>query len=309
MNIKIGIAAIGYYIPDLRIDNIKDSARFGMSPEFVNDKIGFTRLAKKNPAQESSDLAYLAVIDLESKSSFFRKDVECLVVVSQNPDGYGIPHTSAILHNKLGLSSKCIVFDISLGCSGFVHGLSIIKSFMEVNGLRLGLLVTADPYSKVMNYDDKDTFPLFGDGASASLLTDDPILVPGVFDFGTCSDLYNAITVESTGFLRMNGRAVFNFASIEIPKSIERALLLNNVQYQTIDALVLHQGSKYVADIISKKAGMESKSVFCSAEYGNTVSSSIPIAISSLDLNVKCFIASGFGVGLSWATTIFWRIK
>lgn len=305
----IGISAIGVYVPESRIDNVKDSERFGMEPAFVTDKIGFRRIARKDSSQETSDLAVLAVEDLEGRRPFARDSVQCLVLVTQNPDGHGIPHTSAVLHRKLGLAPSCVVFDISLGCSGYVHGLSVIKAFMDANGFDVGLLVTADPYSKVIHPDDRDTFPLFGDGATATLLTRDPAWTMGRFDFGTRSAAGDAITVAPAGHLHMNGRAVFNFAAVEVPKSIERALALNELPRGDVGALVLHQGSKYIADTISKKLGMESAAVFCSADYGNTVSSSIPMAINGLDPDVKTAVISGFGVGLSWATTVLRRKK
>jgi 3-oxoacyl-[acyl-carrier-protein] synthase-3 len=286
----IGITAIGVYVPELRIDNVKDSERFGMDPAFVTDKIGFRRIAKKDESQETSDLAVLAVEDLEKKHPFARDSVECLVLVTQNPDGHGIPHTSAVLHRKLGLGPSCVVFDISLGCSGYVHGLSVIKAFMEANAFQVGLLVTSDPYSKVIDHDDRDTFPLFGDGATATLLTEDPAWTLGRFDFGTRSATGDAITVTPAGQLHMIGRAVFNFAAVEVPKSIERALQANDLRREDLHALVLHQGSKYIADTIAKKLGMEQITVFCSADYGNTVSSSIPLAISVVDPGVKSMI-------------------
>ena len=175
----IGIKAIGTYLPEARTSNFDRMNKFGMTESFVKHKIGFTEVAIKAPEQETSDLCVKAWKDLQQNHPVTPDDIDCVIVCTQNPDGKGLPHTSAILHEKLSLSLSCAVFDISLGCSGYVYGLSVIKSFMEANGFRKGLLFTADPYSKVMDHDDKKTATLFGDGATVTLLTEDP-----VFDFG-----------------------------------------------------------------------------------------------------------------------------
>ena len=119
--------------------------------------------------------------------------IDCLVVVTQNPDGDGLPHTSAIVHAKLNLKTSCAVFDISLGCSGYVYSLSIIKSFMESNSLKNGLLFTCDPYSKIIDINDKNTSMLFGDAATVTMMNTKPKLLLDKFIFATSG-------IEDSGF-------------------------------------------------------------------------------------------------------------
>src|SRR3546814_2884839 len=111
-------------------------------------------------------------------------EIQVLVVVTQNPDN-NLPHVAAQVHGKAALPEQCAAFDVSLGCSGYVYGLSIITSFMAVNGFERGVLITADPYSKIVDKNDKNTRLLFGDAATATLISNEPLLVAGPFSFGT----------------------------------------------------------------------------------------------------------------------------
>src|SRR6185437_3685113 len=145
-----------------------------------------------------------------------------LVVVTQNPDR-NIPHVSAQLHGRAGLSESCAVFDISLGCSGYVYGLAIVKSFMQAQGLRSGVLITADPYSKIIDPADRNTVLLFGDAATATLIADDPVWTLEAFSFGSRGKDWPAIRTEAGKFV-MNGRGVFNFAATTVPNDITAML-------------------------------------------------------------------------------------
>jgi 3-oxoacyl-[acyl-carrier-protein] synthase-3 len=231
------------------------------------------------------------------------------VLVTQNPDGQGLPHTSAILHGKLGLSPRCFAFDISLGCSGFVAGLAAIKGFMDVAGLKKGLLVTADPYSKVIDPEDRNTVLLFGDGAAATLISDTPVWEIGAFDCGTLGKSWEALVVRENGKLEMNGRAVFDFSAMQVPPSLAPALEANGMTVDDVDLAILHPGSKYIVDTVAKRAKLSN--VARGAEnYGNTVSSSIPLLLENVSPEkVPRVLVSGFGVGLGWATTVLRSVK
>jgi 3-oxoacyl-[acyl-carrier-protein] synthase III len=306
---NIGIKAVSLYRPKNRINNFDQKDRWGLSDDFINNKIGNLSLAKKSPNDKTTDIAKLAVEDLFNKNKLLNKKVQCLILVTQNPDDSGLPHSSAILHKKLKLSENCAVFDISLGCSGYVHGLGIAKGFMESQGFNNGILVTADPYSEIIDSDDRDTAMLFGDGASATWLSSNPVWEIGLCDFGTKSDMNKALSVID-GRLNMKGREVFNFAATYIPKSIESILLKSNLTMSDIDLVLLHQGSRFIVETLSRRIGSVGKTPFLSAKYGNTVSSSIPMMLVDCELkNVNRILLSGFGVGLAWATCILTRNK
>jgi len=306
----IGIKAIGTYLPEARTSNFDRMNKFGMTESFVKHKIGFTEVAIKAPEHETSDLCVKAWEDLQENHPVTPDDIDCVIVCTQNPDGKGLPHTSAILHEKLSLRLSCAVFDISLGCSGYVYGLSVIKSFMEENEFKCGLLFTADPYSKVMNNDDKKTATLFGDGATVTLLDDKPVFECGKFVFGSDGCKKEGIIVKEDGQLYMNGRAVFTFTVRVVPDNIRDMLKKNSIPLENVDSFILHQGSLHIVNSIADSLGVSrERCPFHSAEYGNTVSSSVPMVLSrEFDKQeMKVAVLSGFGVGLSWASTMLFR--
>ncbi|WP_367156085.1 ketoacyl-ACP synthase III [Methylomonas sp. HYX-M1] len=306
----IGIQAIGTYIPVQRIDNRERLSQFAVDESFLHDKIGMLRLAVKAADEETSDLCCKAFADLQRKVLFDSDEIQCIVVCTQNPDGRGLPHTSANVHGKLGLSDSCAAFDISLGCSGFVYGLSVIQAFMQANGFEKGILFTADPYSKIIDAQDKNTSLLFGDGATATLIGGRPLWQSGRFVFGSRGCESSAIQVEENGKLAMNGRGVFSFSATEVPSSIRRALSDNNLTENDVDCYLLHQGSRYIVDTIAKKLGVAPDKVpFGAADYGNTVSSSIPLLLNESAADHRIVVVAGFGVGLSWASTVLFKTE
>lgn len=305
----IGIQAIGVYIPAGRIDNRQRIMQFGVDEAFLEDKTGMLRLAVRTQNEETSDLCCEAFSDLQNKSRLGANEVECIIVCTQNPDGRGLPHTSAIVHAKLGLPETCAAFDISLGCSGFVYGLSIIQGFMQANGFRKGVLFTADPYSKIIDERDRNTSLLFGDAATATLISDAPVWRTGKFLFGSRGGESASIQIgRSSGKLSMNGRAVFSFSATVVPKNIIAMLAANHLAIEDIDCFAMHQGSRYLIDTIKKKLGVaEEKVPFVAADYGNTVSSSIPLLLNVIQPDFRCAVIAGFGVGLSWASTVLFK--
>ncbi|WP_078120126.1 ketoacyl-ACP synthase III [Thiosocius teredinicola] len=301
----IGIQDIGIYIPEKKVDNLTRLSEFETDEAFIREKTGMLQVAHKSDDQETSDLGIAALADLVARTGLELDEIQCLVVCTQNPDGHGLPHTSAIVHGKAGLSRDCAVFDVSLGCSGYVYGLSIMKGFMEVNGYNKGVLITADPYSKVVDENDKNTALLFGDGATATLLSDKPKWNIGKFLFGSDGKHAGAIEVDDTGELHMDGRGVFNFTATVVPKNIRDTLMSNEVDVDEIDLFVLHQGSRYIRDTLVKRLKVAPEKVpFAANAYGNTVSSSIPMILADVDHDVPRILISGFGVGLSWGSCV-----
>jgi len=304
----LGIEEIGTYLPAGRISNYDRKDQFGIDDFFIEEKIGVRRVSVKGPEEETSDLCIRAFEDLQRRTSVNKEEIEALVVVTQNPD-HNIPHTSAIVHGKLGLPANCAAFDISLGCSGFVYALTIFQSFMAANGLTRGLLFTADPYSKVVDPQDKNTTLLFGDGSAVTLISSAPRLVAGRFTFGTLGSEYEKLICKD-GTLFMNGRAVFNFAAKVIPDDLRRMAAKNGVDLEEIDRFLIHQGSKIIVDTIASKLSLPAEKVpYSTGDYGNTVSSTIPILLQDeLGGAARTIAICGFGVGLSWASGLLRRV-
>jgi 3-oxoacyl-[acyl-carrier-protein] synthase-3 len=295
------------------IDNRLRISEFDIDERFLLDKIGVAQVSRKEADADTSTLAIAALRKLLATGFVDRGDIDCLVVCTQNPDAGGIPHVSAIVHGELGLPESCACFDIGLGCSGYVYGLSIVCGFMQQNSLRNGVLVTADPYSKIVDPSDRNTALLFGDAATATLLDAHGSWVPGKFAFFSRGSDRDALIVID-GRLRMNGRAVFNFSATTVPEQIDGLLAACSIRKDEVDRYFLHQGSRFIVDTICRRMSLNPAQVPLGLEsQGNTVSSSIPLLLASYvnadhagNLDAR-YVLSGFGVGLSAATTILNR--
>jgi len=314
----IGIGAIGCYVPEGRIANRDRLEEFGVTERFIESKLGFRQLARRAEGEETSDLCVKAVAALRAEPAAAQSPdgigaIECLFLCTQNPDGGGLPHTSAIVHEKLGLPAACACLDISLGCSGFVHSLVVARAFMEANGMSNGLLLTADPYSKIVDHHDRNTAMIFGDGACATWLTDirpgQALLAPVRARFHTEGHRHRALQ-NRDGVLHMDGRAVFNFSATAVPVEIAGLLDQAGLDKDDIDLYLLHQGSRYIVDTIRSRLKLdESRVPLALADCGNTVSSSIPMMLRAVvrDESVGRIVLSGFGVGLAVATCLLER--
>lgn len=304
----IGIKAIASYLPKKGIDNYEQAKKFGETDKFILNKIGAVSLPRKEKKQETSDLAEQAVLNLLEQNPQLNKktDIDALIVVTQNPDDEGLPQTSAILQRKLNLPISVAAFDVSLGCSGFVYGLFILKGFLEASRFNNGILVTSDPYSKILDKNDRTTSLLFGDAATATWLGEDPKWLLDAVSYGTDGSGSEHLKVNNK-HLFMNGRQIFNFAATQVEPHIRQLLQRENLDSEDIDLYCLHQGSAAIVDVISKRFdNVSQRFVKDMTNTGNTVSSSIPLLLEKVSSkkNIHRVLISGFGVGLSIATAI-----
>ena len=306
----IGIQEIASYIPQGRISNYARKELFKIDDTFIEKKIGVKRVSLREAGEDTSDLCLKAYEKLLQKTSIDPSEIEVVTVVTQNPDT-NIPHTSAIVHGRLGLAERCAAFDISLGCSGYVYGLSILQAFMKENGFTKGLLFTADPYSKIVDKNDKNTALLFGDAATATLISDRAVYALQDITFGTLGKRYGDIMCAD-GTLSMNGRGIFDFAAKYIPDDIRSLLARNGLHTEDIGRFVFHQGSRFIVDTLTKRLSLDRQRVaYDIYEYGNTVSSSIPIILEKEIAGHRSdtIVVSGFGVGLSWSSGILRKVR
>lgn len=301
----VRITAIGSYVPDRRESNIDRLSAFGVDEHFLYSKLGIVTRAVKDATDDTSDLCVKAFADLAAHDAIDIARVQLCCVVTQNPDRK-IPHTAAILHQKLGLPRSCMTFDISQGCSGYTCGIAIVSALMDRLGLERALLFTCDPYSKVVDRQDKNTAMIFGDAAAVSYLSRRGAgyaLIDA--EFGTAPGTASCLVAD--GALRMDGAAVLTNAAREVPASIRKLLDSNRKTIADVDLFLLHPGSKRVVDVIRKELALDaSKAPFAIAEYGNTVSSSIPLMLKQhvRERRHRRLLLSGFGVGFSWGSCL-----
>lgn len=307
-----GIQQIGVFVPNDAVDVYQLGEKLDADAGFIQSKLGFDRLRRKAAGQECSDLCVKAFEDLSGRTEFDLTSVDCVVVVTQNPDGVGLPHASAVVHHKLGLPAGIACFDISLGCTGYVHGLSVICGFLQQNQMQSGLLFTSDPYSRVIDMNDRDTAMLFGDAASCTLISDKPAFLLGESVFCTGSRFSDAIKICSDdNSLKMHGNQVFRFVAKTVPKQIQECLAKNGLTAGYTDLFLVHQGSRYIVETLAGALDLPAgKMPFDASNVGNTVSTTLPLMLKDYvppESEVNTVLLSGFGVGLSSAATVIKR--
>lgn len=283
----------------------------------------------------TSDLCFEAAEKLIKDLDWNKDEIEILVFVSQTAD-FILPVTSAILQNKLGLSNKCIAFDVPLGCSGYVYGISIISGMMKSIGLKKGLLLVGDTSSKLISKKDKSILPLFGDAGSATAFQFDLNASKIQFDLGTDGSGFESIIIHDGGSrnqfnheslncksisdniarnsceLVLEGMDVFSFGISQAPLTVKKLLETYEIDKEEINFYVFHQANMMMNKMIVKKLKInEEKVPYSLKKFGNTSSATIPLTIVT-ELKDKIIgndldiIICGFGVGLSWGTA---RIK
>lgn len=314
------ILSTEYYLPEGVITNafLKDSC--GADPEFLEKKIGIRERRISRPDEPTSEMAYRAAKKLFENNSVDPDTIDLVIVCTQNPD-YKLPTTACLVHEKLKLRKNCPAFDINLGCSGFLYSALTAGSYIQAGHAKNALIIMADEYSKIIDYHDKATATLFGDAASASLLTacrDGA----GFVDFENGTDGSGAMNLvafnsgvvkqpDKPAALFMNGREVFKFAISVVPDSCAKILDRRYLRVDQIKYCVFHQANAYMLGEIKKKMGLtDEQMVIDMDKYGNTVSSTIPIAFKNLLDGKKLapgdnVLFCGFGVGLSWSTALY----
>lgn len=309
-NSRPRLKAIGIYMPERRESNWEKAEQLGFARDFLEHKLGVVQRSIKAPGETNSDLCVRAFDDLRQKTTLPIEKIQLLVVVTQHPE-FKVPHAAAVVHNRLGLAKHCMTFDVAQGCAGFTHGLTIVCGVMVASRLDHAVLITCDPYSDKVDPQDKDTALLFGDASTATYFTRSG---PGYelvdSNFGTLPDSFRCLLFEDC--LKMDGGAVFKHAVQEAPPSLQELLSRNGLSPGDIDLFLLHQGSKYLVEYVARKMRVPvEKAPFEAANYGNTVSSSIPLMLQKhIDAGVLERIAlSGFGVGFTWGNNLLQRIK
>lgn len=281
--------------------------------------------------QCASDLCIAAAEELLARLAWDKSSVQALVMITQTGD-HPVPATAIIVQHKLGLPTSCAAFDINLGCSSYPYGLAVLGSMMRTLGLRRAVLLVGDVSTRLCSYNDKSSWPLFGDAGSATALEVDDAAAPMHFDLNSDGSGKDAIIVEAGGLaarnpagadtfaetelapgiarhasnLQLKGADIFSFAISAVPPSIRRVLDRAGWELDSIDHVVLHQANKMINDFIRKKLGYPAdKALSTLKDYGNTSSVSIPLTLCAGANRLQAggrVLLSGFGVGLSWAS-------
>jgi 3-oxoacyl-[acyl-carrier-protein] synthase-3 len=335
---NVYLKAISYHLPIETITNEKISKEFPeWNVEKISSKTGISKRHVCSKDEFASDLGFVAAEKLFSEYNIDKNNIDFLLYCTQSPD-YFIPTTACILQDRLKLNTNIGALDFNLGCSGYVYGLSLAKGLIIGGMAKNVLLITSETYSKFIHIKDKSNKTIFGDASAATLISDEPGNIEICdFVFGTDGKGAENLIVKNGGIrnlhkigidyidefgntrndnnLYMNGSEIFNFTSESIPKLTLNILKKIGKELNNIDLFIFHQANKYMLNHIRKKIGITEDKFFISMEQcGNTVSSTIPIAICEAVKEGKfntienCLL-EGFGVGYSWAACYLKIIK
>lgn len=311
MTKEVWIRSIGTTVGRKTVDNHEQAASYRKEAEFVHSRLGAIELPEASPDETAISLAKEACIASIQKGNVDPSDIGMLIFVSQNPDFGGLPHNSAVLQGELGLPTSAVCFDVGLGCSGFVYGLSIVDAMLRSLNTEHALLVTSDQYRKHLLPGDGNTQLLFGDGAAATLISSEPgdgFCYRGA-RLGTDGTKFKGLMRASDG-ISMSGRAIYGFSRKVVPAEISKFLDQSGLTKDDINCFLLHQGSRAIVEEIANELRLPPGKVPIMLEKtGNTVSSSIPFMLETLlhHPSAKRVLLAGFGVGLSWGIALLER--
>ena len=325
------IRKIEYYFPELILSNKDLEKEF---PEWDAEKIeNKTGIRERHIVAENETALDLGFESAEKVlQTYDRKKIDFLLLCTQSPDYY-LPTSACILQDKLGLRSDIGAFDYNLGCSGFIYGLAMAKSFIKTGISDSVLLITSETYTKHIYPKDKSNKTIFGDGAAATIIEKSD--EEGIFEFslGTDGSGYKNLIVPNGGLrnrydinakeiddgsgsirtennLYMNGPEIFNFTIKAVPVVVNQCLEKNKTNLDEINYVIFHQANLFMIEYLRKKIKIPKEKFYIDMLYtGNTVSATIPIALKNcIDSGVvkkgDKILLVGYGVGYSWGATI-----
>ncbi len=319
-----GILGTGFYVPEKIMTNADLEKIVETSDEWIVERTGIKerRIAEDN--QPMSDLALRAAKDALADAGVAAEDLDLIIVATLTSDRI-IPSTACMIQNLLG-ANHAAAFDLSAACSGFAYAASVAAQFIETGAYKKALVIGAETLSKYINWEDRNTCVLFGDGAGAAVLGQ---VEEGYgilsFDLGSDGSGGDAIQIPSSGSLmpvskesidqklnliHMNGRDVFKFAVKAMGKTVKNSLAKIDMPQEKIDWLVPHQANIRIIESAAKRLSMPMDKVIVNIhKYGNMSAACIPIALAEAAAAKRfkkgdIIALSGFGAGLTWASCI-----
>ncbi|MCC7084167.1 MAG: ketoacyl-ACP synthase III [Pirellulales bacterium] len=320
----VQIVGVGSYVPEVVVRN-EDLAKYGCDPEWIIQRTGIRERRHAPPEMSTSDLAVAAARRAIDRAGAAVYDIDLIVLGTFTPD-LPIPSTATQIQHKLG--ARCAAFDVSAACAGFAYALVTGAQFVGTGCSKLALIVGADCNSRIVQPHDHKTYPLFGDGAGAVLVTrgaDDQGLIS--FAIGADGAGEEMLCMKAGGsrnptsaetvqrgehFMRMDGRPVFKWAVRLIAQSIRDVLENASLTTADVDLVLLHQANIRIIDAAAEELGFDRRKVFANLErYGNTSAGSIPLALDEAIQQGRVqrgdnILICGFGAGLAWGTAL-WR--
>lgn len=308
---SIYISSIGCYVPKKIVTNDDLAQTVDTSDEWIHSHTGIRERRIADTEEECSDLAVKAVLDLFAKDAGHKEGIDGIVVAPATADHYGFPSTACIVAEKLGIKGAAAL-DIGAGCTGFIYALEVARAMILSGSMTKALVIGAEKLSNVVNWKDRNTCVLFGDGAGCVLLEkteERKGIIDSTLHAEGSGSLALAITKESRT-ITMEGRAVYNFAVRAIGDTVLELLRRNDLSIDKIKWIVPHQANKRIINACSKRYGFKAETFYMNIDrYANTSAASIPIALAEMEekslLKAGQYILFvGFGAGLTYGGTL-----
>ena len=281
------IVGSGSCLPQKIVTNAELAARMDTSDEWIRTRTGIRQRHIAEPSQTSSDLALPASVEALAAAGLAASDVDLIIVATSTPD-FIFPSTACLLQAKLGIKG-CPAFDLQAVCGGFVYALAVADTFIRSGQHKCALVVGAEVFSRILDWNDRGTAVLFGDGAGAVVLRADSR--PGVMACTLHADGSHAGILAVPGnvcggkitgspFLRMDGQAVFKFAVKVLDEVARETLAQCKLTVADIDWLIPHQANVRILEATAKKLGIDASKVVITVDrHGNTSAASVPLAL------------------------------
>jgi 3-oxoacyl-[acyl-carrier-protein] synthase-3 len=324
MTVYSKIIGTGSYLPARRVSNDELAAELGAkgietSDEWISSRSGISARYYAAADQNASDLAVEAARRALEAAGKSVNEIDMVIVASSTPDFQGsFPSTACVVQRKLGMSNHSAAFDVQAVCSGFVYATATADAFIKSGMYKTVLVIGAEVFSRILNFEDRTTCVLFGDGAGAVVLSasNEPgILAAKLHADGTHGDILSippnpAGTPASGGFLHMDGQAVFKLAVTVLEEVATEVLEAAQMQPSDVDWLIPHQANIRIMKSTAKKLGLPiERMVVTVDEHGNTSAASIPLALDQAvrDGRIKAgdnILMEGVGGGFTWGAVL-----
>ena len=300
---KIKIISSGKYTPPHIVTNEDLEKLVETSDEWITTRTGIKR-RRKAIDELTSDMAYYAAMDAINKVSYDKDKIDLIIMATITGDQF-TPSTANFVQAKLGLEHQVMSFDVNAACTGFVYALEIASSMLTSGRFRSALIIGGEKLTNVIDYTDRNTCVLFGDGAGAMII--EPGDVDAYFYNAAKPDTNDTLTVVDK--IRMDGKKVYQFAVDIMEKSIYKILEDASMSMDDIDIIIPHQANERIIQSVSKSSGIPMEKFMLNlSEYGNTSAASIPITIAEYaeknEMKGKKMLLVGFGGGFTWGSAI-----
>ena len=311
------ILGCGGYLPKKVLTNNELSKKLNTSDEWIKTRTGINQRYIADKKQLNSDLGFEAAKKAIKNSKIKTSDIDLIILATSTPD-HTFPSTATKIQGKLGIK-KGFAFDIQAACSGFIYAMSVADNFLSNNQASNALIIGSEIFSRILDWNDRSTCVLFGDGAGAIVLSKKKNMNSGIISTELYSDgrFYDLLYVnggvasnQKAGHIKMKGKEVFKHAVKKMVSSIQFNLKKNKLKKEDIDWIIPHQANKRIMDMSAIKLGVSKNKVLMTVDqYANTSTASIPLTLDyALSNNIikrgEIIVFEAIGGGLTWGCSI-----